>query len=696
MLQLLVLMVSIMNISDSLQFLKGVGPKKFDALKKLGLTTIEDFLNYYPRTYEDRSALTPFVELAAGMSVTTAGTIMNVMEKRSARGMKLLLVRLSDGTGTLQAVWFNQPFLKKQLTVGSRLLLSGKIDYTYGGHGQLSMNQVTAFERLEADTPVKLGIIPVYPATEALNQKYLRKISRQIFDCQPKIDEVIPSAVVERYRLMPRAEAVREMHFPSDFESLKRAHDTLAFEELYVIQCGLLILKKRSEQNQQGIRHMLSSNLFKQVYGALPFALTEDQQKVLRDIETDMEKKTPMHRLVQGDVGSGKTVIALLALVKTVENGYQGAFMAPTEILAAQHYANFTKLLAGTDIRVGLLSGSLSKKEHENIQQQLADHEIDIVIGTHALIQEKVIFKSLGLVVTDEQHRFGIGQRAALKDKAEKTPDVLVMTATPIPRTMTLTVYGDLDVSLIEHLPPGRQPIRTFVRERSRRQLIYDFVKKEIQSGRQAYVVCPLIEASDEMPLPSAEEVYTELSNGIFQGIPCGLLHGRLSAKEKDQIMNKFKAGELKLLVSTTVIEVGVDVPNASMMVIENADRFGLAQLHQLRGRIGRGPYKSYCVLIAGGKSAVGKERLSIMENTANGFELAEADLKLRGPGQFFGSLQHGLGDLKVADVLRDTDILLKARRAALETLQDNESLSAVVKVLSSRQYSNFSNISDN
>lgn len=684
-----------MKLTDSLQFIKGVGPKKFAALQKLGLKTIYDFLAYFPRAYDDRSVLTHLAELRPGMTAVVTGVIMTVQEKRSARGMKILTALLSDGTGTLRIVWFNQPFLKKQLTAGRKILLSGKIDYAFGLKGQLAMNQVSDYEFITDESEIKLGILPVYAATEALNQKFLRKLCQQIISEGVTVPEIVPEEVCQPWQLMNRNTAFREMHFPTDFSTLKQAHDTLAFEELYLIQCGLLILKRNSETNQQGIRHMLNSTLYNKVYNSLPFTLTSDQQKVLREIEADMEKKTPMHRLVQGDVGSGKTVVALLALVKTVENGFQGAFMAPTEILAAQHFTNFTQLLKDTGIRIALLTGSLPKKEHDKLQQQIKNHEIDIIIGTHALIQEKTEFASLGLVVTDEQHRFGIGQRAALKEKGARTPDVLVMTATPIPRTMTLTVYGDLDVSLIEHLPPGRQPIRTFVRGKNRRPLIYDFVKKEIQAGRQAYVVCPLIEANDELPLPSVEDVYTELSEGIFAGISCGLLHGKLPAREKDRIMQEFKSGTIKLLVATTVIEVGVDVPNASIMIIENADRFGLAQLHQLRGRIGRGQYKSYCVLIAGGKSAVGKERLAIMEKTVNGFELAEEDLKLRGPGQFFGSMQHGLGDLKVADVLKDTDILLKARRAALTTMEQKKMLPLINKVLANQYREQFANICD-
>ena len=686
-----------MKLEDGLQYLKGVGPKKSTALARLGLTTIYDLLTYYPRAYEDQSVLTPISELRAGEIATTAGIITNVSEKRSGRGMTVLTAMLSDGSGYLSVTWFNQAFLKKQLLPGRKVFITGKPNYAYGGRGALAMAQLSSFEILDEteDAASHCGILPVYAATEALNQKFFRKLLQAVLAEESLVPEVVPAAVRERYQLMERWPAFRMIHFPTDFSTLQAARRRLAFEELYLIQCGLMLLKKQSREQEHGIRHLLSSQLVKRVYGSLPFQLTGDQQRTWREIEADMEKEVPMRRLVQGDVGSGKTVIALLALVKTVENGYQGALMAPTEILARQHFEKFQVLLQGTDIRVGLLSGHLTKKQHEAILADIAQQKVDLVIGTHALIQEKVEFASLGLVVTDEQHRFGIAQRSELEKKGRRTPDVLVMTATPIPRTMTLTVYGDLDVSLIEELPPGRRPIRTFVRPTNRRQLIYEFVKKELLAGRQAYVVCPLIEANEELPLPSAEEIFAELSGGIFRDIACGLVHGRLKIKEKEQVMQDFYDGKIKLLVATTVIEVGVDVPNASIMVVENAERFGLAQLHQLRGRIGRGPYASYCILVNNGRSGTAKERLAILERTTSGFVLAEEDLKLRGPGQFFGAMQHGLGDLKIANVLKDTDILLQARQAALETMASIEDLQYVHEVLSLQYKEHFLQITE-
>ncbi|MDO4203435.1 MAG: ATP-dependent DNA helicase RecG [Selenomonadaceae bacterium] len=693
-----------LDLKSDIKYLKGVGPKSAASLQKLGITTVGDFVTYYPRAYEDRSCVTSIGDLMPENEesiYTVIGVIVNIKEKLFGRNRSILMATISDGTGYLQVNWFNQRFLKKSLTIGKRILVYGKIGYAYGGRGMMAVTRLISFELLEPGEAVpQQGILPVYQATESINQRYIRRLMENLWQSGPQIGEIIPQKIREKYRLLPRQEALHSIHYPKNNEELARARESLAFEELYVIQCGLLLLKKDSQQEVDGIRHLMSGSLVKSVIKSLPFSLTDDQSNAWQDIEKDMERNVPMRRLLEGDVGSGKTVIALLALVKTVENGYQGAFMAPTEILARQHFAKFSEMLSGTKIRVGLLVGSLTAKNRRETLEKIAAHELDIVIGTHAVIQDDVHFDALGLAVTDEQHRFGISQRAALDKKGEHSPDVLVMTATPIPRTMTLTVYGDLDVSRIEHLPPGRQPIRTFVRESDRRQLIYEFVKKEIEAGRQAYVVCPLIEESESSDenshhIPSAEEVYAELSQGIFRNIPVGLVHGRLKKDEKQQTMDDFYGNRLKLLVATTVIEVGVDVPNASIMVIENADRFGLAQLHQLRGRIGRGPYSSYCILVAGSKSPLSRERLEVLRDTSSGFEVAEADLRLRGAGQFFGTMQHGAGDLKIVNVMKDTDILLRARQAALETMADSKTLESIRPYLTEKYKDKFSQIND-
>lgn len=673
-----------MKLTDSVQYIKGVGPKKKAELNKLGIATVYDLLTYFPRTYEDQSVLTHIADLHAGETATVSGTIVNLHEQSGRRGLSILTAFLNDGTGILQVTWFNQKYLKNKLKIGRRVFVSGKPTYAFGGQGQFAMSQLHYFQILDKDEKPEglCGILPVYPATERLNQKFFRTLMEEALSELPELSELLPEDIGRAYHLMGRAAALRAIHFPPDGETLKKARYRLAFSELYLIQCGLLLLKKQSQETDLGIRFQPNGPLVKKVTANLPFTLTNDQQRTWQEICRDMERPVTMRRLVQGDVGSGKTVIAMLALVKAVENGWQGAMMAPTEILASQHYENLSRQLAPFGIRVGFLSGHLTPAKRRTMYETIAKHEVDIVIGTHALIQDAVHFARLGLVITDEQHRFGIAQRAELEKKGAHVPDVLVMTATPIPRTMTLTVYGDLDVSLIKQLPPGRQPIRTFVRRPDRRELIYNYVRSQIEAGRQAYVVCPLIEMNEESDLPSAEEVYDELRWGIFRGIPCGLVHGRLPAAEKERVMQEFYENKIKLLVSTTVIEVGVNVPNASIMVIEHAERFGLAQLHQLRGRIGRGPYASYCILVSEGKTENARERLKIMATTSDGFKLAEEDLRLRGPGQFFGSLQHGLPDLKIARVPEDIDILLAAHRAAEATLQSQGGLDFIRPVL--------------
>ena len=446
-----------MQITDDIKFLKGIGPKKAAQLGRLGIHTCYDLLTYFPRAYEDQSTLTPFAELEPGTQATTAGTIMNLQERTGGRQrrMTILTATLGDGTGFLQVTWFNQKYLKQKLKPGLRLFVTGKVGYAYGGCGQLAMSQLSSWQILSPDDnpEQKTGIVPIYPATEQLNQNFWRKETKQLLADLPALPQLVPDNIAAQYQLLSRREAFQAIHYPQDFPTLKAARRTLAFEELYLIQCGLLLLKKQAREQQHGLRHLANSHLVNALLSALPFQLTHDQQQVWQEIAHDMQSPEPMRRLVQGDVGSGKTVIATLALVKTVENGYQGALMAPTEILAAQHYASLQKQLAPLDIRVGFLSGHLTKKQRETVYAQLAAHELDIIIGTHALIQEQVMFAKLGLVVTDEQHRFGINQRAALEQKGEATPDVLVMTATPIPRTLTLTVYGDLDVSQIKELP---------------------------------------------------------------------------------------------------------------------------------------------------------------------------------------------------------------------------------------------------
>lgn len=684
-----------MKLTDGLSILKGIGKKRQEILASLGLKNIYDIITYYPRNYEDRSEVTPIHKLREGETYAVIGEVAMIRESFPRRNLSILNITVTDGEGFLQITLFNQNYLKKQLKIGQRILANGKVTYAFGGRGAFCMSS-PSFELLEENSSPK-GIVPIYRTRETLTQKQILKMTEEIFNSGivEDIKEILPPDLIKKYALMRRDEAFYKIHFPKDMKEVLAARRRLAFEELYLIQCGLLAIKRKNQVERLGIRHFANGELLQRVENSLPFKLTGDQKRCWQSIAIDMEKKEPMRRLVQGDVGSGKTVIAMLALVKTVENGYQGALMAPTGILAEQHYFSFKNQLEKFNVQVGLLTGKLTKKQHEEMYAKIKSHEIDIVIGTHALIQDAVQFHSLGLVVTDEQHRFGIAQRAALEGEQSVSPDVLVMTATPIPRTMTLTIYGDLDVSLIQELPPGRKPVRTFLRTPERRPLIYDFVKKEIEKGRQAYVVCPLVEESENLDLPSAEEVYDELRHGIFKGVTCGLIHGKMKDKEKETIMEAFHSGEIKLLTATTVIEVGVNVPNASIMVIENAERFGLSQLHQLRGRIGRGEFQSYCIMVSKGKGENTKIRLETMVNVSDGFKLAEEDLKLRGPGEFFGNMQHGLGDLKIANALRDTDLLLMAREAALITMKNEENFRNALKFLSFAYSDKFRNILD-
>ena len=680
----------VLRYNDSIQTIKGIGAVKAKYFRALGINNIEDILTYYPKRYEDRTVIKPISQLTIENLETIIGTITNVQETMPRRGLSILKVLVKDSSGVIELDWFNQKFLKSKMSIGSKIIATGKIRASYY---RLSMNN-PEFEILDqaAKDFVPNAILPVYSVNERITQKNLRNTMQEVLKGIKEVPENLPVEVIKKFSLVDKITSLQEIHFPKNKESLLIARHRLVFEELFLIQCFLVYVKKINSTHHKGIKHLLDSKLSQAVYKMLPFSLTKDQKKAWCEIKADMERDIPMQRLLQGDVGSGKTIIAILSLVKTVENGYQGAFMVPTEILAMQHYQVLIGLLSQHKIKVGMLVGSLKKNEKEAIVLALANGDIDIIVGTHALIQENIQFNNLGLVVTDEQHRFGVRQRALLQEKGI-SPDILVMTATPIPRTMTLTVYGDLDVSLIKELPPGRKPIKSFLRTPDKRSLIYQFVLREIEKGRQAYIVCPLIESSEKIDTVSVTDIFDELSSNIFKEVKCALLHGKLSKDEKDTVMKEFYCGNIKVLVSTTVIEVGVNVPNASVLVIAGAERFGLSQLHQLRGRIGRGEYQSYCILISHSNSKDTFERLSVMESVSDGFILAEEDLKLRGPGQFFGMRQHGLNDLKIADIFLDTDTLLQARLAAAEVINDTVLFNKFEPILKSHYKEYWENI---
>ena len=648
-------------MDERLTTIKGIGPGREKQLHKLGITNVTSLLTYFPRSYEDRRTIYRIGELKSGMTGGVVGTVIAVQEKRPRPRLSILEVVIADGTGPLKIVLFNQGYKKNFYKKGQRLYAYGKAEFQYGSM-QMNTPQI---ENLGDGGEPDRGIVPIYALADGVSQFVVRSSVRNWFAANHELQEILPVEVREAHQYMSRYDAFKMMHFPDSSERYEDAQHQLAYEELFVMQSGLALLRNK-EQCHKGPKMGPNGDLMAQCIENLPFSLTGDQQRALEDIRIDMEDERPMQRLLQGDVGSGKTVVATLSLLKAIENGYQGALMAPTEILADQHYEGITEVCGNLGITIELLTGSTTKKEKERIYEGLADGSINMIIGTHALIQEGVNFHNLGLVIIDEQHRFGVEQRARLQQKGTY-PHVLIMTATPIPRTMTLSVYGDLAVSLIKEMPPGRKPVKTYAVDSSYKERLRTFFGKEMAEGRQVYVVCPLVEESEKLDLQAAEELYLELKEYFYKAYEVGLVHGRMKSSEKDEVMNAFHKGEISLLVSTTVIEVGVNVPNATIMCIEGAERFGLSQLHQLRGRVGRGSHQSYCILVSDSKNDVSQERLKLMEQTQDGFELAEQDLLLRGSGQLFGLAQSGLPDLRVANIIKDIEILVQARKDVLE-----------------------------
>ncbi|CUH94232.1 ATP-dependent DNA helicase RecG [Propionispora sp. 2/2-37] len=672
--------------STNVQYLKGVGNQKAAWLANLGILTIQDLLEHFPRRYEDRRQIKAINQLTNGEMETFIATIIGSNGKKSARGVNLTKIMVRDHTGIAELIFFNQPYLKTKYKLEEQIMVYGKIQkkipYTQVVNPEMEIIGNTGFL-------ASGSILPIYSCSDNISQRWLRGLLKQALSYLNTSEaEILPAEVIKDNHLIGHNEALLNIHFPADWEILKKSRERLVFEELYLLQCGLLYSKRRNRGSLSGIKHASDGHLVRQLEQNLPFSLTHDQRQTLLEVKADMENTVVMQRMVQGDVGSGKTVVAAIALAKTVENGYQGALMVPTEILAEQHYRTLSELLSVYGVRIALLTGKLSKYKRQQLINDIGEGVVDIVIGTHALIQEDVFFKALGLVITDEQHRFGVRQRAKLQSKG-KMPDVLVMTATPIPRTMALTVYGDLDVSSIKQLPPGRSPVKTFVRDSSRRSLVYKFIIDEVTKGHQAYIVCPLVEESEKIQAQSAVKLYSELKQSFFRDISCGLVHGKMKMTNKEKVMADFYQQKIKILISTTVIEVGVNVPNATVMVIEGADRFGLAQLHQLRGRIGRGKYQSYCILLSDNKNTESRERMKIMTQISDGFQLAEQDLIMRGPGHFFGEQQHGLPDLKIADILQDVDLLLKARKAAQQTVNSKD-MEKIVPVIAARFSNHF------
>ena len=647
------------KLKRDIQYIKGVGPKKSHLLKRLNINTIEDMVWHMPRDYDDRRNIKKIIDLEPGEKATFYGKISGGIKiSRPRKNLSLIKFCIEDGTANIEIIFFNRTYLKKILAPGQRVMVNGEIKK--GFRGLQVINPV--IEKSDVYDNNKQDIVPIYPSTDGLSQKELISIQRRALQIVNSfVVEYLPEKIIRDNKLCSIKFALHNIHFPISVQALKIAKYRLVFEEFFLLQLGLLSIKEKVLQDKRGIP-LRSTDRIDEFIKTLPFALTEAQKRVFEEISLDLERDIPMNRLVQGDVGSGKTIIAVMSLLKTVMSGYQGGFMAPTEILAEQHYLSIKELLEPLGIRTELLTGSLSKNEKSRILEGIESGEIDAIVGTHALIQKGVSFHNLALVITDEQHRFGVRQRAVFANKG-KNPHVLVMTATPIPRTLALILYGDLDISVIDQLPPGRMNIKTYARAPTKRNSIYDFVKKRLDEGRQAYVVCPLIEESEYMDVQSAIEIAAELSMDLLKDYNVALLHGRMRAKEKEKTMAGFKKGDIDVLVSTTIIEVGVDIPNATIMVVESAERFGLTQLHQLRGRVGRGNHQSYCILINNSESEISKQRMDIMQYTTDGFIISEKDLQLRGPGEFFGVRQHGLPELKVANLFRHVSVLITAQK---------------------------------
>ena len=652
-------------ISSPIQYVKGVGEKRAALFNKIGIYNVEDLLHYFPREYEDRRHIYSISQLSEGMVCCIKAPVLTLAaERRFKYNLAVYSLAIDDGTGSINVFWFSSPKYKRKFERGTEYIFYGKV---------VNRNGWIQFELIEAETAdknAKTGkILPVYPLTKGINQNNLRSMIGSVMDKISFFEDVLPESIVRENNLMSYDKAMRCIHFPENMDDFENARRRFVFEELFILQLSLNYMKE-NRANAEGIV-LGDISCGREFVDSLPFELTSAQKKAIREICDDFQSGTPMNRLVQGDVGSGKTVVAACAMYIAVKNGYQTALMAPTEILANQHYNTF-KNFFGNKVKIALLTGSSANKK--KMLEGIRSGEYQVVIGTHALIEDAVNFKNLGFCVTDEQHRFGVNQRSKLGGKGDLC-HMLVMSATPIPRTLALILYGDLDITIIGDKPKGRQDIDTFCINDNIRERAYGFVRKQLSEGRQAYVVCPLVEESESLDAVASVQFAEKLQTEVFPEYKVGLLHGKMKGKEKDAVMMQFKNGEIDLLVSTTVIEVGVDVPNANIMIIENAERFGLSQLHQLRGRVGRGDFKSYCVLITNSQNDVTKERMKTMTDTNDGFKISQKDLELRGCGEFFGTRQHGLPELKIANLFTDIDILKDAQEQCEKLLFENPNL---------------------
>lgn len=652
---------------QDIRILEGIGEARAKSFYKKGIKTVEDLLYFFPRDYEDRSNIKNIIDCAPGESVMIKGAVVStVRENRIRKNMTIYSMNVADETGIIAISWYNNRFIKNIFKKDDQYVFFGKIN------PNAKKKEIIApvYEQVGREN-LTGKIVPIYPLWQNLTQKFIQNTMTKALKASPKIDEYIPQEILEKYDLCSISDAISSIHFPKSFDDFKRARNRLVFEELLILQLALLYKKGANDEIKR--EPFSDISCVDEFLASLSFKLTKAQTKSLNEILADFKRDTPMNRLLQGDVGSGKTVVAAASMYVTVKNGYQAAIMVPTEILATQHYESFLKIFKNSGIKICLLCGSTKGKK--DIYKKIENKEYDIIIGTHALIQEGVRYNNLGLVITDEQHRFGVSQRAAFTNKQEGV-HTLVMSATPIPRTLAFILYGDLDISVIDELPPGRKIIKTYAVGEDMKKRVYAFIEKNIKESGQCYIVCPLIKETDKSDLENAVGLAEKLK-GIFPNRKVGLVHGKMKPAEKDEIMGSFKNGEIDILVSTTVIEVGVNVPNANIMIIENAERFGLSQLHQLRGRVGRGNEQSFCILFAHGTSEVTKKRMETMCKSNDGFFIAQEDLKLRGPGDFFGTRQHGLPEMKIANLFSDIRILQDAQKEASQIIKCDRLLSS-------------------
>jgi len=655
-------------LEKSCQYVKGVGPKRAKLFERLMIRTVYDLLYFPPKRYEDRKTFTPIRRLKAGDLQTVQAKVVTSGVKNTKSRVSLFQIAVQDNSGVLFATWFNQPYLQGRFEEGQTVILSGKVQW-YGRDLQMASPEYEILSGDETDLLHTGRIVPIYPLTEGLTQRVVRTIVKHTLDQYlNEVKEFLPAGILQKYGLMGLKDAIHHVHFPDSLEMSEMARRRLSFEEFFIMQIGIELKRKIREKFLKEHIYQNSEKHLETFLKSWSFAPTGAQKRSMKEIIQDLQSGVPMNRLLQGDVGSGKTAVACAALFVAAKNGLQGALMVPTEVLAEQHFRTLTRWFEPHQLNVRLLVGDEKASKKSQVLAGLQNKEIDIVVGTHAILENAVLFQQLGLIVIDEQHKFGVMQRAILREKGIY-PDVLVMTATPIPRTLSLTLYGDLEVSILDEMPPGRGQIHTYWIRKKKLEDAYGFVRGEIKKGRQAFIIYPLVEESEKLDLKAATTMFKQLSGGPFKDCRLGLVHGRLKAAEKNEILYQFRDHQIDILVSTTVIEVGIDIPNANIILIENADRFGLAQLHQLRGRIGRGTHVSYCILQADPRTEEGHMRLQTMVDTLDGFKIAEADLNIRGPGEFLGTRQHGIPQLRFGNLISDFQALSLAKAAARETL---------------------------